>query len=255
MPRDQPIRSEPTPKRVRALAGGRIVADSERARIVWFGPVARTYAFPPEDLAGKPGDPAGHVEDPIAGRVPAGPLEHEGGTIPNAVMVPDTAPGLEGHVILAWEAMDAWFEEEDEVFVHPHDPRHRLDIRASARAVRVEVDGVVLAEADQALILFETGLPPRYYVPPTSLRWEALERSETETGCAYKGFAQYVHARVGGARHEDVGWRYPTTFPGADRIAGQYAFFQERVDMFVDGARLERPATPWRREQGDETVR
>lgn len=243
------VRAAPTSKRIRALVKGKPVADSQRARIVWFGPVARTYAVPAEDLRGRVGEISGTYDDIIAGAVPSAPLDLDGRLVPDAVLAPKDAKGLDGEVVLNWAAMDAWFEEDDEVFVHPHDPKHRIDVRRSSRHVVVELDGERIAESRRPSLLFETHLPPRYYLPPLDVRLDLLEESESKTACAYKGFARHMHARTTTRRHEDIAWTYPASFPEAEPVQGLIAFYQERTDVSVDGESIGRPRTPWRRDE------
>ena len=242
------VRAASTSKRIRALIGGRTVADSERARLVWFGPVARTYAVPAEDVRGRVGDVSGTYDDVIAGPVPSAPLEMDGRRVPDAVLAPKDAQGLDGEVVLNWAAMDAWFEEDEEVFVHPHDPGHRIDIRRSSRHVVVELDGARIAETRSPFLLFETHLPTRYYLPPLDVRLDLLEESGSKTACAYKGSARHLHARTAARLHEDIAWTYPAPFREADPVQGLIAFYQERTDVTIDGEPIGRPRTPWRRD-------
>jgi uncharacterized protein (DUF427 family) len=100
--------------------------------------------------------------------------------------------------------MDAWFEEDEEVFVHPRDPYHRVDVLESSRHVRVSVDGEVVAETDCPMVLFETGLPPRYYIPPEDVREDVLVPSDKQTQCPYKGIASYHSVKVGDETAEDL---------------------------------------------------
>jgi uncharacterized protein (DUF427 family) len=144
---------------------------------------------------------------------------------------------------LEWDAMDAWFEEDEEVFTHPRDPYTRIDILASSRHVRVEVDGVSVAESTGPRLLFETGLPVRYYLPKTHVRMDLLELTDSVTHCPYKGRAQSFAVRVGGRRHENLAWCYPTPLPESQKVAGLIAFYDEKVALYVDGVQQERPST------------
>jgi uncharacterized protein (DUF427 family) len=145
-----------------------------------------------------------------------------------------------------WAALDAWFEEDEQVYVHPRNPYARVDAVRSNRPIRVELDGTVLAVADSSVIVFETGLPPRYYLDPTALRLEHLERSDTVTSCPYKGdTSQYWSVRVGDAVHADLAWSYAFPTGPLLPVAGLVAFYNEKVDVFVDGVRQERPQTPF----------
>jgi uncharacterized protein (DUF427 family) len=127
---------------------------------------------------------------------------------------------------------------------HPRESRSRVDILDSSQNVRIELDGVTVADSHSPRILYETGLPPRYYLPPTDVRLDLLEPTGSVTHCPYKGQARYWSARVGEARHEDVCWSYPAPLPESQKIAGLIAFYDERADVFVDGVRQERPKTP-----------
>ena len=140
-----------------------------------------------------------------------------------------------------WHAMDAWYEEEDEVFVHARDPHKRVDVLESSRHVVVSVDDVVLADTRRPRLLFETGLPTRYYIPPEDVRMDLLRPSEKHTQCPYKGTASYLSSET----EQDVAWFYPEPIPEQPRIQGLIAFFNERVDIDVDGEREERPRSQW----------
>ena len=144
---------------------------------------------------------------------------------------------------LDWEAMDAWFEEDEQVFTHPRDPYTRVDILPSSRHVRVEVDGVTVAESTSPRLLFETGLPARYYLPKTHVRLDLLIPTETVSHCPYKGQAEWWSVRLGEHVHDDLAWSYPTPLPESQKIAGLIAFYNEQVDVFLDGELLERPQT------------
>src|SRR5919206_162953 len=152
-------------------------------------------------------------------------------------------PDISGHVAFYWRALDSWWEEDDEVFVHPRDPYHRVDVLRSSRHVRVEVDGQALADTHRPLLLLETGLPPRWYVPRADVRLDLMTPTDTTTACPYKGFASYFSAQVGDAQHDDIAWSYVTPVPECPKIEQAVCFFNERVDLFVDGERQERPET------------
>src|SRR5215475_6341743 len=142
-----------------------------------------------------------------------------------------------------WNSMDRWFEEDEEVFVHPHDPYTRIDILQSSRHVEVEVNGVKIADTHRPTLLFETRLPTRYYIPKLDVRMDLLTPTETVTGCAYKGFAQYWSVHAGGQTVKDLAWSYKTPLPENAKIAGLVAFYNERADFIVDGVRQVRPRT------------
>jgi uncharacterized protein (DUF427 family) len=214
---------EASPRWIRASLDGATVVDSRRAKLVWNpGRVLPVYAFPREDVAL-------HALEP----------EHIAATYHE--------DGLEDHVVVDWKAMDHWYEEDEEVFVHPRDTHHRVDVLPSSRHVRVELDGVVLAESDRAHLLFETHLPTRYYFDPADVRMELLTATDTHTRCPYKGTASYWTAAIGDAVHDDIAWAYPDPLPGVSDIKDAISFFDERVDVYVDGEPQERPVTQWSR--------
>ena len=248
------LRYEPIEKRIRATAGETTLVDTTRALLVWEPKrVVPSYAVPAADIAGEivaGGDGAAEPAQPpmLAGRPVYDP------SVPFAV---HTAPGeavsvagaqgfrpadpeLAGYVVLDFKGFDAWYEEDERNFSHPRDPFHRIDIVHSSRHVRVEADGETLAESSRPYLLFETGLPVRYYLPPEDVRLDRLGASETSTACAYKGQASYW-ALDG----RDVAWYYPQPLREAAEITDRVAFFNEHVDIAVDGERLERPVTPW----------
>ncbi len=142
-----------------------------------------------------------------------------------------------------WNALDAWFEEDVEVFVHPRNPEVRVDALHSSRHVRVLIDDVVVADSNQPTILFETGLPARFYLPKTDVRMDLLRPSDATSACPYKGVARYWDVVIDGSVHEGFVWSYPTPLPESTGIAGLVCFYNERVDLEIDGVRLERPRT------------
>lgn len=154
---------------------------------------------------------------------------------------------LRGLVRLDWAAADEWLEEDEPVYVHPRDPYTRVDVLASSRHVRIELDGETVAESRQPRVLFETGLPPRYYLPLLDLRQDLLRASDRVTSCPYKGHAGYFSVETATRLHRDVAWIYRTPLPESQKIAGLVAFFDERVDTWVDGVLQERPDSPFRR--------
>ncbi|HEY6711616.1 MAG TPA: DUF427 domain-containing protein [Rubrobacter sp.] len=144
-----------------------------------------------------------------------------------------------------WNNLDHWYEEDEEVFVHPRDPYHRVDVLKSSRQVKILVDGEVVAETDRPRILFETGLPSRYYFPPEDVSEDVLLPSDKNTECPYKGVASYYSVQAGGETREAIVWYYPTPIPAAADIEGRLCFFNEKVDLEVDGEAQQRPLTQW----------
>jgi uncharacterized protein (DUF427 family) len=156
---------------------------------------------------------------------------------------PAPLAALAGLITFSWRDL-AWFEESEPLFAHARDPHKRVDVAPSTRHVRVESDGELLAESDRPLLLFETTLPVRYYLPPEDVRVELIP-SATVSSCPYKGTAAWWSAKVGDRVLADVAWSYPTPIPENPRIAGLVCFRNEWLDLVVDGERLERPVTPW----------
>lgn len=165
------------------------------------------------------------------------------------------SPPLAGYVAFYWQAMDRWLEEDEEVFVHPRDPYHRIDVLASSRQVCLSVGGALVAETARPRLLFETGLPVRYYVPREDVRDEALATAELQTRCPYKGVASYFDVIEGGADGTALAWHYLEPLPAVSTIVDHVCFFNERVDLEVDGERQERPQTPWSRADWAERAR
>lgn len=152
------------------------------------------------------------------------------------------APFLRGHLAFYWNALDEWFAEDEHLFGHPRDPYSRIDVHPTSRRVRVLLDGEVLADTVRARILFESSLPPRYYIPRDDVRI-SLEPSSLVTRCAYKGLASHFH----GAGEEDIAWSYPDPQHDAEPVRDLIAFYNERVDIEIDGEAVERPVTQWSR--------
>jgi uncharacterized protein (DUF427 family) len=240
------VRIEPTAKRVRTYLGGEPVADTTRPLLVWEVPYYPTYYFPAADVRTELLEADGVVaqsEDLGEGTtftVSAGARQ-----APGAARRYEHSPveELREMIRFEWRAMDAWFEEDEEVFTHARDPHTRVDILASSRDVRVEVDGVTVAQSASPRLLFETGLPVRFYLPKPHVRLDLLELSETVTHCPYKGQAESWSVRIGEHLHENLAWSYPAPLPESQKIAGMIAFYDEKVDLFIDGARQARPST------------
>jgi len=254
---------EPTAKRVRVVHGGHLVADTERALVVWEPRrVVPSYAVPVEDLRAElvPAPAAADGPDPDGFVVlhPGIPFRvHTAEGEPFAVRTPtdlvDAAafqaadPALEGYVILDYFSFDEWYEEDERIVGHPRDPFKRIDVRRSSRHVRIELDGELLAESSRPTLLFETHLPVRYYLPPEDVRTDLLRATGTRTWCAYKGEARYWSLDLGGGTLEDLVWTYEQPLTDASDVVGQLAFFHERVDLVVDGIRGARPETEFTR--------
>jgi uncharacterized protein (DUF427 family) len=243
---------EDSPRRIRGELGGVTVIDSTHAKLLHEQAHLPVYYFPeadvrmdllrPSDLRTRcpfKGD-ASHWTLEAGGQV----AEHAAWSYPDPI---EGAPALAGYVAFYWNKLDRWFEEDERAIVHARDPYHRIDVLQSSRRIRVLLDGEVLAQSDRPIALFETGLPTRWYLPAQDVRMDLLERSETSTGCAYKGFAGYWSLRNGGEGGSDVAWDYREPHRDVIRITDLIAFFNERVDIEVDGELQERPITQWSR--------
>lgn len=252
------LRHEPTEKRIRALAGGATVVDSRRALLVWEPRrIVPSYAVPAEDILARvePAEPGGsppegvlHPGIPFAMHTAEGePVTLDAGpngTRPSGFELAD--PDLAGYVVLDFPGFDAWYEEDEEIVSHPRDPFHRVDVRRGSRHVRVELGGVLLAETSTPTLVFETHLPVRFYMPRSDLRAE-VEPGTKRTRCAYKGEASHWSFPAAGPEAADLAWSYEEPLPDAVELAGLVAFYDEQVDVTLDGERRERPRTEFSR--------
>ena len=195
----------PCPRRIRGMVGGEFVLDSTEVIYYWEHPYYPKYLVPLGDI-----------------RADAVPDEHLND-------VDDTRPD---HRLVSWRAMDRWFEEDEEVFVHPRSPYSRADAIRSNRRVRVELNGAVLADAPGSVIVFETGLPPRYYLDKATIDWSLLSPSSTVTSCPYKGTtSEYWNANVDAEEITDIAWSYSFPTIPVTPIAGLVAFYDEKVEL------------------------
>ena len=243
---------EPIGKRVRALIGDVAVADSTRVMMMYEPSRLGVYHFPVEDVRIDLLVPGDRVEtSPQKGDATYYSITVDGRTVENAAWRYQAPPAehaeIAGYIAFHWRLMDAWFEEDEEVFVHAKDPHHRIDILRSSRRVQVVIGGETVADTTSARFLFETGLPVRYYIPAGDVRTDLLRTSDTVTACAYKGTTTaYWQADTGDGNIRDVAWSYATPADETAKIAGMIAFFNERVDaILVDGVAQPRPQTHW----------
>jgi uncharacterized protein (DUF427 family) len=249
-PRDHVLYFEDSPRRVRVVLGGETVADSRRVKLMHETRHLPIYYFPEEDVRMDLLETTDHTTTcPFKGeasywsvRVGEAVAENAVWSYPEPI---ESAPPIAGYLAFYWRKMDHWYEEDEEVFVHPRDPYHRVDVLESSRHVKVSLNGEVVAETDRPVILFETGLPPRYYIPPEDVREDVLVPSEKRTQCPYKGIASYHSVEIGDETVEDVVWHYPEPIAAAERIRDNICFFNEKVDLEVDGEVEERPQTQW----------
>ncbi len=255
------LRIEPTAKRIRAVLDGQTVVDSQDALLVWEPKrVVPTYAVPERDIDASvrsvaPVDTNGRdfarvpVWDPRVPfdvrLTPGHPvlLERSGsGFAIDGFIAED--PDLDGYVILDFDGFDSWLEEDDPIISHPHSPFSRIDIRTTSKDLRFSLEGFHIARTTRARILFETGLPPRYYFPREDVLVE-LEPSDTETSCAYKGVAHYFSPVIPGVVTRDFAWSYENPLIDGEQVRDYVCFFDEKLDLTIDGIERPRPQTPW----------
>lgn len=259
------LRWHPEAKRIRASIGGVSVVDSTRVRIVWEPRrVVPSFGIPVDDIDASlvAGEPAQADERPV--HLGDGPpvldpgtgfafhsvegqsfdIVAAGGTRPAAAFGP-ADPDLDGYVIVDFDAFDEWREEDEVLVGHARDPFKTIDTRRSSRRVEIEIAGVTIADSTRAVMLFETYLPTRYYLPPDDVRMDLLTHSDTETVCAYKGRARYWSAHVNDTVIPDVAWSYAEPHNYAALVEDMICCFNERVDVRVDGKRMDRPRSPW----------
>lgn len=246
---------EPTEKRLRVYLGDAPVADTKRGLLIWEpGRVVPTYAVPVSDVVAQL-EPAGVVTDSSGHAV----LD------PRKPFTAHTCAGASFDVVVGDKRREAaafrpadrdlaeyltfdfnafrWHEEDEPIVAHPHDPFRRIDTLHSSRHVRIEWEGWLLAESSEPVLLFETLLPVRFYLPETDVVAD-LKQTDTVTYCAYKGRASYFSVPDGPS---DVAWTYPEPLHDAEPVRDLIAFFDERVDVIVDGERRQRPVTHFSR--------
>jgi uncharacterized protein (DUF427 family) len=241
---------EPVPRRIRAVLAGEVVIDTVRASYVWEAPNYPQYYIPVEDVKSDVLVDEHATAEGRNGTVQLFGLRVGETVRPRSVrmLTQDAQHGLAGTARFDWHALDSWFEEDEQVFVHPRNPYTRVDALRSTRHVRVEAGGAALAESSSPVMVFETGLPTRYYLNRTEVHFEHLTATDTVTACPYKGRTTgYWRLRAGDAPHRDVAWVYDFPTHQLLPIAGLIAFYNERVDISVDGIRLPRPTTQFSR--------
>ena len=237
---------EPVPRRIRAYVADRVVLDTTAALYVWEWPSYPQYYIPMGDID------ADYLVDEHHERHLRMGMAGQFGLRVRGVHRPGAAhryshseiDRIVGTVRFDWSALDRWFEEDEEVFVHPRNPYTRVDALRSTRTVRVGLDGIELARSASPVMVFETGLPTRYYFNRTEVRLERLVGSDSASSCPYKGHtSSYWSAHLGDRVVPDVAWAYDFPTPPLLPIAGLIAFYNEKVDIEVDGKALVRPIT------------
>lgn len=228
------------------MVGGRTVVDAVSPLLVWEKPYYPTYYFTADALDVDVLENTGETSrTPSRGTAAVMSIVTDDFEVDDAVLRYDESPieALVGAYRVEWGAMDHWFEEDEEIFVHPRDPYTRVDVIKSSRHIVVNIDGVEVANSHSPMILFETGLPARYYLPKTDVRMDLLTPTDTTTECPYKGTAEYWSVDVEGTERADLVWGYPFPARESAPIAGMVSFYNEKVDINVDGELEPRPKT------------
>ncbi|HEX8647822.1 MAG TPA: DUF427 domain-containing protein [Thermoleophilaceae bacterium] len=244
------IYTEPFPRRIRARFAGETVVDSRCARLLHESGLLPLLYFPEDEVRMDllaPSDFVTHCPwkgDARHHTLRVGDREAVNAAWSYPEPIAD-APDVAGHVSFYFGSLDEWLEEDEPLVLHVRDPYTRTDVLDTSRHVKVELGGEVVAETTRARVLYETGLPPRWYFPPDDVRTDLLVPSATQSTCAYKGVASYHSVRAGGEEHADVVWYYPEPLRDAERVRDLLCFYNEKVDLYVDGELQERPETPW----------
>jgi uncharacterized protein (DUF427 family) len=238
-PPEHVLHVEPSPRRVRVLFGGETVADSTRVQLLQPPDQTAVYLFPRDDVRTDLLEPSAKTASaPGLGEATFWTVRAGGAVAEGAAYgyesPPESAAMVQGLVAFVWDAMDAWFEEDDEAFVHPRNPYTRIDVLRSSRHVVVRWGDTVVAESSRPRMLLETGLRIRWYLPREDVRTDLLEPSYTTTRCPYKGVAQYWTLRDGEREERDVVWSYPEAMHDAEAVEGLLCFFDERLDLTAD---------------------
>ncbi len=242
---------ERSPRRVRVKFNGETIADSTAAHLLFETRHLPVYYFPRADVRMDKLVPTDHhTFCPYKGTASYWTIRVGDKVSENAVWgYPDPydeVPALKDFVAFYWDRVDGWYEEDEEIFVHPRDPYKRIDVTPSSRHVEVVVGGQIVADTRRGRFLFETRLPTRYYIPPEDVRMDLLVPSDKATACPYKGKARYHSVKVGQELFPDIVWSYPEPIPECPKIKGHLCFFNELVDEIrVDGVAVPRPVTPW----------
>jgi uncharacterized protein (DUF427 family) len=239
----------PSPRWVRVYFNDHLIGDSHQVMLLRESGRLPVYYFPRKDVRTEYFEPSGTTGSDPKGtgvywhvRVGGRQAEDAAYTFRSA---PQGRPALEDYIAFQWNKMDAWFEEDEEVFVHARDPYCRVDVLQSSRHIKILIDGAIVAETSRPRLLFETGLPTRYYIPKQDTHMDLLERSDTVTHCPYKGEAHYYSVRIGGKLYRDLLWYYRYPVPECTKIQDLVCFFNEKVDLYEDGTLLPRPQSPW----------
>ncbi|HTW19333.1 MAG TPA: DUF427 domain-containing protein [Mycobacteriales bacterium] len=230
---------------MRGYVEGRLAFETTSALMVWEGPAYPQYYIPAKDVLGELRANGETQHSPSRGDAEVVNLHLDTIVRESAGRRYPVSPieDIVDHVRFEWDAIDEWLEEDEPIYTHPRDPYTRVDILQSSRHVRVVVDGVTVADSHSPHILFETGLPSRYYLPMSDVRLDLLTPTHSSTHCPYKGTASYWSLNVNGKTYDDLVWTYRTPLPESQKIAGLVCFYNEKVELWVDGELEDRPRT------------
>ncbi|MEZ0580925.1 DUF427 domain-containing protein [Nocardioides sp. MH1] len=243
------MRTERSDRWVRAYVDETAVVDSRDALLFWepVFPIPM-YAFPRSDVRSEALRPssAGRPTPTFSG--PKGPVSElydvvVGDRVLEAAAWVRDDPAIADRIVLSWEPglFDRWLEEDEEVFGHPRDPYKRVDALPSSRHVEVSIGGTVVADSHSPVLLFETHLPTRYYLPRDDVRLDLLTPTDNRSMCPYKGYAEEYWSLEGVPDADNIAWSYARPFPAVARVKDRVAFYNELVDITVDGVLQERP--------------
>ncbi|KAI0319212.1 DUF427-domain-containing protein [Amylostereum chailletii] len=225
--------SEDSHRRVRVVFGGKYIADSNKPKLVWENEWWPYYYVPKSavvmDYLQDAKESDGHDTYDLV----------VGSTVSSGAAVVYKRGDLKDYVRIDFDKVDAWFEEDQQIYVHPKDPYKRIDILQSSKHVRVEIDGVEVANTTKPRLVFETGLPTRTYIPMTDIRLDLLSSSEHTTSCPYKGTANYFDVNLPTGKKDGLAWWHKMPTAESTDIAGFVAFYDEHVDVWVNGEKVQ----------------
>jgi uncharacterized protein (DUF427 family) len=244
------VEVDPSPRWVRVVFNGETIVSSKHPNLLRETGSRPVYYFPSEDVRVDLLVPTDHhTRCPYKGEASYWTIRIGDRVAENSVWsYVDPFPehlDIREHMAFYWNRVDAWYEEAEQIYAHPRDPYHRVDVLESTRRVRVAINGQTIAETSHPRLLFETGHPTRYYIPPGDVRMDRLTPTENHTRCPYKGEASYWTARVGDLEEPDIVWSYVDPIAECPRIKGYLSFFDEKVDVYVEGELQTRPVTGW----------
>ena len=246
------IRTEPIDKRVRGRLEGTLVVETRDPLLVWQDGFPPVYGFAPDEVADgalRPATGSSYGGSFFFG--PHLPVAEWYDVVSGDRVVPCGAWRLEDlpdRVVLTWEPHRIdWTEEDEPVGLHPRDPHKRVETLHSSRHVEVAIGGVLVATSAHPVLLLETDLPTRYYLRREDVRLDLLSPTGNLSACPYKGSADQYWTFSGPPEVVNVAWSYSAPLPAVSAIAGRVAFYNELVDLRVDGALLDRPQSPFSR--------